>query len=630
MSPSARERLIEAKKWLADNPGESQSAAAKIFKVNKSTLNMSILRGDLGPCGGQNKILTISQEKAVYAFIKSYLENRQVPTKEIVFKAICFVQKQHGKPSPSFNWFGKWWKKQLGLHKIKTKPIARNRITAQDHEDVKEWFHNYKITLKKYNIQRQDLYNFDESGFRIGCPKGVEVLVPIEVTELYSLSPENRRSVTLIETISANGKAPIPPVIIVQGKYHMNSWYEGGNLDGSELIHLSENGYTTDHIGLRFLHHFIQHTKASSDKPWKLLLMDNQSSHVTPEFTLLATQNHVVPFPFPAHLTYCMQPLDVGVFQPYKHWHNKAVQSATESLDFEYTISSFFRDLSEIRQKTFTRSTIQNAFKKADPEVPKKVELELPTPGTPQTIRQVQYQLDELRPKIMEVLSSPSQHKFESFQRGTQIVLDEGEYTIFHRDTIYQRLQEVVTKKPTNRKRIQKGGELTADWARSVIIERERKAIEKAANKEARMLRQIVNKKKKEQKAAWVAWRAKERLRKKAIKELSSNMLGEPNLYKEHTPPPFPEPGKELIEAKSTVILTEDQYKPQGIVIYDSVSTEVKEVVEQKGEQEMEQEEEEDFICFNLSANMEYNYDSSDSESSLGSGDSDEEGYFVL
>ncbi|RFU27327.1 hypothetical protein B7463_g8999, partial [Scytalidium lignicola] len=107
-------------------------------------------------------------------------------------------------------------------------------------------------------------------------------------------------------------------------------------------------------------------------------------------------------------------------------------------------------------------------------------------------------------------------------------------------------------------------------------------------------------------------------------------MLDKPNLYKEHTPPPFPEPRKELIEAKSTVILTEDQYKPQGIVIYDSISTEVKEVVEQKGEQEMEQEEEEDFICFNLSANMEYNYDSSDSESSLGSGDSDEEGYFVL
>ncbi|RFU29942.1 hypothetical protein B7463_g6381, partial [Scytalidium lignicola] len=272
MSPSARERLIEAKKWLADNPGESQSAAAKIFKVNKSTLNMSILRGDLGPCGGQNKILTISQEKAVYTFIKSYLENRQVPTKEIVFKAICFVQKQHGKPSPSFNWF------------------------AQDYEDVKE--STIQNAFKKASI-------------------------------------------------------------------------------------------------------WLVNKKAT----------------------------------------------------------------------FE----------------------LMKKYVKKDPEVPKKIELELPTPGTPQTIHQVQYQLDELRPKIIE----------------------------------------------------------------------------------------IVNKKKKEQKAAWVAWRAKERLRKKAIKELSSNML---------------------------VILTEDQYKPQGIVIYDSVSTEVKEVVEQKGEQEMEQEEEEDFICFNLSANMEYNY----------------------
>ena len=45
----------------------------------------------------------------------------------------------------------------------------------------------------------------DESGVRVGCPAGEEVVVPINVTDLYAPSPENRKSVTVFETIHADG-----------------------------------------------------------------------------------------------------------------------------------------------------------------------------------------------------------------------------------------------------------------------------------------------------------------------------------------------------------------------------------------------------------------------------------------
>jgi len=61
----------------------------------------------------------------------------------------------------------------------------------------------------------------DESGFRVGCPKGVEIIVPDDVKEMYSLSPKDRKSLTIIETICAKGYDDIPLFIIVQGKYHM-------------------------------------------------------------------------------------------------------------------------------------------------------------------------------------------------------------------------------------------------------------------------------------------------------------------------------------------------------------------------------------------------------------------------
>lgn len=146
---------------------------------------MAIRRGSKPTVhGGHNKILTTSQERAVYAFIISLLDHCQLPTKEIIFGAICYVRKRHDCSPPSQSWFRKWWKAQPHIRKIITKPIAQKRVTAQDLDEVNDWFKRYKTALKRYDIHKQNLYNFDESGFRISCPKGVEVLVPIELTEV--------------------------------------------------------------------------------------------------------------------------------------------------------------------------------------------------------------------------------------------------------------------------------------------------------------------------------------------------------------------------------------------------------------------------------------------------------------
>ena len=66
--------------------------------------------------------------------------------------------------------------------------------------------------------------------------------------------------------------------------------------------------------------------------------MNNHESHETAEFLKLANDNHILSYLLIPHLTHCMQPLDVGVFQPYKHWHDKAIQNALADLSFEYNI----------------------------------------------------------------------------------------------------------------------------------------------------------------------------------------------------------------------------------------------------------------------------------------------------
>jgi hypothetical protein len=54
--------------------------------------------------------------------------------------------------------------------------------------------------IEKYGIwKRKEILNMNESSARVVCPKREEVIVLIHVKELYSLGPEDRKSVTIIE-----------------------------------------------------------------------------------------------------------------------------------------------------------------------------------------------------------------------------------------------------------------------------------------------------------------------------------------------------------------------------------------------------------------------------------------------
>jgi hypothetical protein len=206
--------------------------------------------------------------------------------------------------------------------------------------------------------------NMDESGARVGCPGGEHVIVPTEVKELYTASPENRKSVTIIKTILADRREPLPLFVIAPGKKIMDNWINK-KLIGTERIAATPTGYTNNEIALQYMDHLIKHSRAGPDKPWKILLLDGHESHRTDLFQLKAAENHIKLFYFPSNLTHVLQPLDIGIFRPWKHYHKLAIQNAIRSLDFEYTITSFFRDLSAIRKQTMQYYIIVNAFKES-------------------------------------------------------------------------------------------------------------------------------------------------------------------------------------------------------------------------------------------------------------------------
>jgi len=90
-------------------------------------------------------------------------------------------------------------------------------------------------------------------------------------------------------------------------------------LEKGIYVVLLDSRYTNKDICLILLNHIIKYTNASLNKPSKVLLINQHGSHMDLDFIIKATAANIHPYPFPSYLTYILQPLDVSVFQPYKH-----------------------------------------------------------------------------------------------------------------------------------------------------------------------------------------------------------------------------------------------------------------------------------------------------------------------
>ncbi|KAF4308201.1 hypothetical protein GTA08_BOTSDO03422 [Botryosphaeria dothidea] len=97
------------------------------------------------------------------------------------------------------------------------------------------------------------------------------------------VQPGNREWTTVIQAINAAGWA-IPPFIIFAGKNHISSWYEDNAIAGDWVIRVSENGWTTNKLGVAWLKHFDAHTKTRTVGTHRLLIIDGHSSHNSLDF----------------------------------------------------------------------------------------------------------------------------------------------------------------------------------------------------------------------------------------------------------------------------------------------------------------------------------------------------------
>ena len=486
--------IAEALEYIDEYPDAPITHVAWLFGVPYRRLNARYHgRASRSTREPTNRKLSAVQEEVLETYLRRLDKIGLCARLRLVTSAAnSILARSHDDPSTPLptvgaHWALRWKARHPSWFTVRQRPIDLVRAAAEDVEEIQGWFLKYKAICKEHGIQPNDIWNMDETGFRIGVAKQQTVLTELPGRYTALPSSNNRESLTIIEAISAGGSA-ILASLILSGKMHLSTWYR--HLNDDTMVGVSDTGYTNDEYAMHWIKHFDKHSSSLKTGAWRLLLMDNHGSHCTKEFIQYCDENMIQCFALPSHTTHFLQPLDVVVFQPYKHYHGEAVDIAARHGCSDYNKLEFLHDFETFRTQALKPSTLRSAFEKTSlvPYNPNKVLERLkegnasqalpatpppPEPNehrTPLTIRTLKRQSNAV---LQDLEDNELYQRLAPLLKGAKIQATAGAKAIDELRTTAASKEARRLRKSDKRRRLQRGGVIVAADARAAVIERE-------------------------------------------------------------------------------------------------------------------------------------------------------------
>jgi hypothetical protein len=404
-------------------------------------------------------------------------------------------------------WASNFVRRQPELRTRFSRKYDYQRAKCEDPKVIGEWFEVVRNVKAKYGIVDEDTYNFDETGFMMGIIfAGMVVTTSDGLGKAKLAQPGNREWATVIQGVNAQGWA-IPPFIILAGQYHLANWYTECNLPANWRIATTNNGWTTNEVGLDWIKHFDHYTAPRTKGTYRLLILDGHESHHSTEFELYCQNHNIITLCMPPHSSHLLQPLDVGCFGPLKQAYGRQIEDLMRAHINHVSKLEFLCAFREAFFASMTEKNIQGGFAGAGlmPYEPERViskldvKLRTPTPSnsrpstpqpwvsqTPQNPREASSQSELIKTRISNHQNSSPTSMLNAVDHITK-----GAMAMMHRVALLEsevsslrKANEALSKRRRAKKtRVRLGGSLTVQDAEDLL---EQKAVDEQVMQENR------------------------------------------------------------------------------------------------------------------------------------------------
>lgn len=476
----------------------SVRSAANIYNIPEATLrHRRVGRPSRRDISANSRSLTNLEETVILQRILDLDSRGFQPRQSDIREMADSLRTNRDASRVGPRWAENFVKRHPELKMAFRRQIDYQRAKCEDPDIIRGWFRLVGNVKAKYGIVDEDIYNFDETGFLMGMLSTAKVVTSSERSNRpRTIQPGNREWVTVIQGICTTGWA-IPSYVVVKGKYHLLPWYQDGQFPRDWRIHTSDNGWTTNEIGLDWIKHFDKHTKDRTKGVYRLLVLDGHESHHSSEFEEYCQGQKIITLCMPPHSSHFLQPLDVGCFGPLKASYGKQIEKMMRMQITHITKDDFLAAFLEAFNTSITKKNIQAGFKATglvpyDPEsvidrldpkfnTPSPLNSRSGTPNswvtkTPQTSYDINQQSTTIKNKIAKHQNSSPTHMYDVIDAQAR-----GMSKMAHRLVLLEAelkdvraANEVLSKRRRAKKtRLRQGGSLSFQEAEDLAASKE-------------------------------------------------------------------------------------------------------------------------------------------------------------
>jgi hypothetical protein len=373
------ERIQQAMDFYAEKKGEYEEAlrqekstdepsirsVARRFNISYSALQRRIsggLSAEARP--GKPPHFNKSEEEQLLSWIFE-MSNRGFAisrrrTIEMAQGMIDVKTKRLRKPRIhiTHQWWNHFKKRHPNLVKRRTDELQRVRGDALVAKRIKHFFQTYVKVIEEKNIPPEKIYNCDEVGIIIDAPPK-ETFTKRGTKRTYVRTSGNRVLISMMGCVSAIGNF-VPPAFVFPGKKLTKQTIK--DAPAGTVAMCTQNGYFTSKAFLSYLEHFARNTNLSSSNP-VLLILDGFLGPLDLASLEYAKSKNIEILCFPSHATHAMQPMDVGVFSPFKSYYRHEYSVWMEkNPNQQLTKETFSSLISDPFYKAFVPKNIVKAF----------------------------------------------------------------------------------------------------------------------------------------------------------------------------------------------------------------------------------------------------------------------------
>jgi DDE superfamily endonuclease len=388
--PEKEKRMLQALHYLSTHPEISKNSIARQFQLPLSTfkaraagrLTRHNAHVDQQRCtpGEESALIRWCQDLSAGGYpvrldmlreMGEYLLNKRVVGR--------WEPANEDHISLGIHWPRRFLARSSCLKAVLSKTIDHTRSQACTRDNFQRWFDAFHTVIQQHQSTASDIYNIDETGFRMGDTGRQYVIVDNKTTGSTWTSEEKGEALTVVECVCADGTL-LPPFIIFKGKHIQSTWLSSSVPD-NWMASVSPKGWTSNYLGLRWLiRNFEPNTREKAAGRQRILILDGHGSHLTPPFVEFCDQHKISILCMPAHTSHRLQPLDVSVFASLKHWYRRETDSRMRVSHVAVPKAAFIQIYEKARPKALTVHNVQSGFRKTGliPYAPGMVIRQLP------------------------------------------------------------------------------------------------------------------------------------------------------------------------------------------------------------------------------------------------------------